>query len=175
VFILSTPFDTFSQHERIAKDSTVMRARTRAIVWTTGQYTLFVALAFGGSLPFPPERSTWSVVGWMLLTASGLLTLWALWAFRATRVNLTPLVREGGSLVVTGPYRWVRHPMYSAVLLLTVGLVVLDPAWVRLTAAVLMVPTLVLKLSVEEELLHQAYPDYDRYRRGTFRLIPGVW
>lgn len=152
-----------------------MTRRTRAISWTVGQYTLFIPLALGGTIPIPPEGSTSSVVGWSLLSASGLLTLWALWAFRATRLHLTPLVREGGSLVVSGPYRWVRHPMYTAVLLLSAGLVLLDPTWIRIGAAVLMVPALALKSSVEEELLRQAYPEYDNYRSRTFRLIPRVW
>lgn len=152
-----------------------MTQRAGAIAWTAGQYALFVPLAIGGSAPFPPDASTSSIAGWSLLTASGALTLWALWAFRATRLHVTPLVRQGGTLIVSGPYRWVRHPMYTAVLLLSAGLVVLDPTWLRIGAAVLMMPVLVLKLSVEEELLHQAYPEYDGYRRGTFRLLPGIW
>jgi protein-S-isoprenylcysteine O-methyltransferase Ste14 len=116
-----------------------------------------------------------SILGWTAIAGAGLLTLWALWAFRATRLHLTPLVREGGSLIVTGPYRWVRHPMYSAVLLLSAGLVLLDPAWIRIGAAALMVPALAGKMAVEEKLLKQAYPEYDKHAQRTKRCIPGVW
>lgn len=149
--------------------------RRRAVAWTIGQYALLIVLVLGGNLPAFRPTSASSVIGWSLLTASVLLTFWALWAFRATRLHLTPLVREGGSLVVSGPYRWVRHPMYTAVLLLSAGLVALDPTWLRIGAAALMMPALAGKLRVEEELLRQAYPGYAEHERRTKRLLPGIW
>jgi protein-S-isoprenylcysteine O-methyltransferase Ste14 len=139
------------------------------------QYTLLLVLGFGGQLPFPSTRSLSAILGWGAITAAGLLTLWAAWAFRETRLHLTPLVREGGTLIVTGPYRWVRHPMYTAVLLLSAGLTVLDPTWLRIGATILMVPALAGKLTVEEELLRLAYPAYGDHAQRTKRMIPGVW
>lgn len=175
MFILCSLFDTFEVHRWLIHRIEIMTLRTRAIAWTFGQYSLFIPLAFGGSVPFPPDASWSSIAGWSLLMASGGLTVWSLWAFRTTRLHLTPLVREGGSLVASGPYRWIRHPMYLAVLLLSAGLTILDPTWMRIGASALMIPALVGKLSVEEVLLRQAYPEYEDLARRTKRLIPGVW
>ncbi|MCU0452998.1 MAG: hypothetical protein MUE68_05025 [Bacteroidetes bacterium] len=149
--------------------------KRRAYAWTLLQYALLVALVVGGRFPFPSTGSLLSIVGWGAVTGAGTLTLWALWAFRASRLNLTPIVPDGATHVTTGPYRWVRHPMYAAVLLLAAGLTAIDPSWLRMIAAVCLVPALVGKLTVEEALLLRSYPTYAHHTGSTKRLIPGIW
>jgi protein-S-isoprenylcysteine O-methyltransferase Ste14 len=144
-------------------------------MWTAGQYVVLVPLIFGGGLPSPVVNAPWTIAGWSLITVSGALAGWAIWSFRKTRISVTPLVLEGGQLIVSGPYRWVRHPMYSSLLLLAAGLIALDPTWLRITSAIVLIPALIGKLTVEEELLRQSYPEYDTYRQSTVRLIPGLW
>ena len=144
-------------------------ARRRALAWTVLQYALLLIVILGGRLFVA------SGVGWSLIALGVLLTAWSVWAFRQTRIHLTPIVREGGSHIVTGPYRWVRHPMYTSVLLLAAGCVSLDPTVPRIIAAVLLIPALVGKLTVEEELLHRAYPTYADHVKRTKRLVPGIW
>lgn len=143
--------------------------KNQALIWTGAQYVLLAVLVFGGRIFVP------STAGWALMVAALALTGWAIVSFRATRLRITPMVAEGGTLVIDGPYRWIRHPMYTSVLLAAVGAVVLDPTVVRITCSILLPPVLYFKLTVEETFLREAYPEYDSYAVRTKRLIPGVW
>jgi protein-S-isoprenylcysteine O-methyltransferase Ste14 len=52
---------------------------------------------------------------WLMAVAGALLGLWALSSNRPGNFNIRPTPREGGQLVQQGPYRWIRHPLYTAV------------------------------------------------------------
>jgi protein-S-isoprenylcysteine O-methyltransferase Ste14 len=110
-----------------------------------------------------------------LWLASLVLGLWTLSANHPGNFNIRPEPKAHGHLVTTGPYRWVRHPMYGAVLLLAAG----ASAWLmNLTGAVLWLALLVVliaKAHLEERWLVQRYPQYAEYQRGTRRLVPGVY
>jgi protein-S-isoprenylcysteine O-methyltransferase Ste14 len=100
---------------------------------------------------------------------------WAIWTMRRTKLRIAPEVAEGARLVEDGPYRWVRHPMYSAVLLV-MGALLADhftSARAALWLALLLV--LLVKLSFEEKLLEKHFTDYAGYRQRTKRLFPFVW
>ena len=103
------------------------------------------------------------------------LGAWALSANRPGNFNIRPQPREGGRLIEQGPYRWIRHPMYSALLLAG-----LAAAWVAGTATgwaalAAMAVVLVVKAGVEEAAMAQAHAGYDAYRQRTRRFVPGLY
>jgi protein-S-isoprenylcysteine O-methyltransferase Ste14 len=79
-------------------------------------------------------------------------------------------------VIDTGPYAWVRHPMYAGALLLIAGIpVALGSYWGLLTLAPF-IAIIVGRLLDEETLLVQELTGYDAYRRKTpYRLIPYIW
>ena len=137
------------------------------------QFTLLAVLAWvaapavlAGAVP---------VAAWLLLLASAVVGLWALAANRPGNFNIRPAPREGGSLVAHGPYRWIRHPMYSAVI--AFGLACAWSAasrWAWLAVAAL-VAVLLVKAAYEERWMLQAHPGYADYRRRTRRFLPGLY
>jgi protein-S-isoprenylcysteine O-methyltransferase Ste14 len=95
---------------------------------------------------------------------------------RALARSLTPFPRprEGGELVTEGPYRHARHPIYGGGILLFLGWALFSRplALVGVAALVLL---WVGKSSLEERLLAERYPDYERYRRATpRRFVPFI-
>lgn len=99
-----------------------------------------------------------------------------LWSHAALAGNWTPFVEQPptGQLITTGPYRWVRHPMYSSFLLFNGGLWLLTSNWVAGGAAFLGFLWMYLdRVGREEVLMAEAFGDeWDAYSARTGRIIP---
>jgi protein-S-isoprenylcysteine O-methyltransferase Ste14 len=113
--------------------------------------------------------------GAWLLGAGGIaLGLWAVSCNRIGNFNIRPDPRPGGRLVERGPYRWIRHPMYTAVIACGIACaLVIGSAWGWIGAAALVL-VLVVKAAVEERWMLVAHPGYQAYRARTKRFVPGV-
>jgi protein-S-isoprenylcysteine O-methyltransferase Ste14 len=86
-----------------------------------------------------------------------------------------PEVNVDSQLVTSGPFRRIRHPMYSG-LILFIGGFVLTPFGVwKLVVWCLLICTLRLKAGYEESLLLKQFPGYEKYREETRRFIPFVY
>ncbi|ATB69321.1 hypothetical protein SJPD1_1211 [Sulfurospirillum diekertiae] len=88
--------------------------------------------------------------------------------------NITPEIKENASLITTGAYRYIRHPMYFSVLVMMFGVVVSKPSVLSLFVYVLLVVTLFLKAQKEEMLWMVESSKYKSYRQKTKRIIPFV-
>ncbi len=106
---------------------------------------------------------------WLACMALG---LWALSANRPGNFNIRPEPKADRQLVQTGPYRWIRHPMYTAVLLFSMGCTrfVATPLAGGLSLALLVV--LWLKAVLEERMMCQRHPAYRAYMTRTRRFLP---
>ncbi|MDR4460322.1 MAG: hypothetical protein MRJ67_07360 [Nitrospirales bacterium] len=133
------------------------------------QFVLIGSIAFTGPL-WPSE---WSLR--VILVVGGVVGIWALKVMGLRQVNVFPEILGQATLIVLGPYRWVRHPMYISVLLVTLAWMLGSPLPYRLLLWVGLVMTLSVKLRYEERLLMERFPEYDGYRGQTKRLIPFVW
>jgi protein-S-isoprenylcysteine O-methyltransferase Ste14 len=115
-------------------------------------------------------------VGWVWLEIVGLyLGAWAIYTMKLHNLRIAPEVARGARLVTTGPYRSIRHPMYSAVLLITVALVLSRFTVARLTVWLMLLAVFLVKLQHEEVLLAKRFKEYTAYQRRTKRLVPFVY
>lgn len=116
--------------------------------------------------------SSLDIVATTLLSGSALLALWALAANRPGNFNIRPTPRAGGTLVTSGPYRWVRHPMYTAVLTAAAAAGVMANQVVDAGLWVALLAVLMAKAGIEERALIVRFPDYQGYQSRTTRLLP---
>ena len=86
-------------------------------------------------------------------------------------------VNPGQSLVTSGPYRWVRHPMYTALFLVTVVYFLISANWfIGMTWIGWIVGTVASTVRDEEAVLVAKFGDeYQAYMRRTRRFLPRVW
>ena len=85
------------------------------------------------------------------------------------------LVPQAHSLVQSGPYRWIRHPLYVAEEIAILGAVLQFLSPVTVAILVAHVAVQVCRIHYEEALLSRTYPEYAAYEVGRWRVIPCVW
>jgi protein-S-isoprenylcysteine O-methyltransferase Ste14 len=106
------------------------------------------------------------------------LVLW-LWSFGimlfAKSYGLFPEIGQKSVLITKGPYRFIRHPIYSGMLLLALALILNYWNTFRLFLFFLLLVSSLLKLGYEEEILKKHFKDYTDYQKSTKRLIPFIW
>ena len=104
-----------------------------------------------------------------------LLGFWAILIMKLDNVNVTPDVKANARLVMSGPYKVIRHPMYSAVLLTFFPFVLDRPSTFLVIVFMTLLTTLVIKLNYEEQLLCNHFKEYAVYSKHTWRLIPFIY
>ena len=137
------------------------------------QFALLLALAL---FALPPIRAgglgSIPVAAYGLAAASVALGLWTLAHNRLGNFNIRPAPKAGGVLITTGPYRWIRHPMYPSVLLGAAALAWTSrpiAAWAAWSALAVV---LYLKSRLEEGWMRKHHGGYGAYAQGTKRFVP---
>jgi protein-S-isoprenylcysteine O-methyltransferase Ste14 len=100
-----------------------------------------------------------------------------LWMFRHLGLNVTAtsLPRATATLVTTGPYRWIRHPMYTTVLILVTAVTLLTANLAIAFSGLAMFALLAARSRLEERRLEEKFGDaYRAYQRRTGRFLPRV-
>lgn len=123
---------------------------------------------------FLPASEMLALVG-TVLTALGLG--FAVWARLHLGRDWSPNValKDEHTLIRTGPYRFVRHPIYSGVLLAMFGTALAIGEWRAALAFALLFLAFFRRVGAEEKRMSAIFPEYDQYRRDTKALIPGIY
>jgi protein-S-isoprenylcysteine O-methyltransferase Ste14 len=150
-------------------------------VFVVAVMVLFVAWLI--LMPLDAVRFGWSdVPGWLqLLGALGVVvSLYIMFLTFRENAYLALVVKvqqeRGQSVVSTGPYRYVRHPMYASMFLFFPGSALLLGSWWGLLLCAVVLGLLVWRIPLEERMLENGLAGYDEYaRKVRYRLIPRVW
>jgi len=149
-------------------------AKARAVGWLlVGMQAVLLGLLVIG----PGRRSTWTVpvplqVASSVLRVGGAAAI-ILGALRLGRcASVHPAPTEGAVLRTDGPYRFVRHPIYSGVLLLAGGIAATNGGVLAIIILVGLIAVLGVKVRLEEGLLRRRFPGYAAYAASTPRFLP---
>jgi protein-S-isoprenylcysteine O-methyltransferase Ste14 len=112
------------------------------------------------------------VIGLQVLAVA--LMVWARLTFGRRSFHATADPTAGG-LVTTGPYRWMRHPIYTAVVLFAFAGAFAHPSLVASGLAVAVLLGALARMLTEERLLRARYPEYAGYAARTKRMLPYVF
>jgi len=119
---------------------------------------------------------------WLQWAGAFLVALSIYLVFLTFRENsyAAPVVKiqreRGQTVVTTGPYAVVRHPMYAGGLVMFLGMPLQLGSWLGLVTGLLFIPLLAFRIPMEERMLRAELEGYDDYaRRVRWRLIPRIW
>ena len=162
--------------------------RERLDRWQEGPFILFTLRPIGlatmaGLIAYliDPSWMEWSSLplpGWVRWMGVGMGVIGGaliVWAFTNLGKNLTDTVvtRRNHTLVVSGPYRWVRHPFYVAVLLTVIGNALAAANWFLLLGGLSVFLLMVIRTKTEEAKLLERFGDqYRAYMARTGRFLP---
>jgi protein-S-isoprenylcysteine O-methyltransferase Ste14 len=161
-----------------------MRAGPTAEKERSQKFIIFVVMmGFAGLLVVPAfdHRFGWSRVStWVCLIGDALVAIGFLLVFFVVKVNTyaasTIQVAEDQEVISTGPYAFVRHPMYAGSFPILIGTPLALGSWWGLSALIVFVPALIWRLVDEESFLRKNLVGYTEYiDKVRYRLVPYVW
>jgi protein-S-isoprenylcysteine O-methyltransferase Ste14 len=128
-------------------------------------------------------RYRWSHMPLWLEIAGALAVVLGIYVFHIVMLEnsyASPVVKvdaeRGHCVVSSGPYAWVRHPMYAGAILYFLGTALLLGSWYAFAIGIVLIVIIALRAVWEEETLRAELPGYADYAsRVKYRLVPGVW
>jgi protein-S-isoprenylcysteine O-methyltransferase Ste14 len=172
----------------VKKDPDLLARRMRGGPFAEKQTAQKIIMSFASvgfiallAVPALDHRLGWSLMPpSVALAGDGLMALGWLGVFFVFKENTftsaTIELAPDQQVISTGPYAWVRHPMYLSGLVLLLGIPIALGSWWGILALVAILPALIWRLIDEEKFLARDLPGYVAYQQTVrHRLIPGVW
>ncbi len=156
--------------------------------WTGahGEWYVVIQIALVGLVLFGPRTmSAWpawassyallnSIVGSVAMLIGGME--FAAGVFRlGTNFTAVPYPKDEGTLIGTGPFRFVRHPMYSGMILIALGWSFWVHDWLTIGYTIILFVFFDIKARREEKWLMEKFPGYPAYQARVRKLIPFVY
>jgi len=88
--------------------------------------------------------------------------------------SVYPEIKPHATLITSGPYRYIRHPMYTSLMIMMLGIAFYNHHWLNLVGLVLIFIAVVFKAIKEEQLLLTTFADYAKYQKQTYKFLPYI-
>lgn len=159
--------------EKIEAQKWIMRAAYA--VFLAGFLIPGFDFRFGWSKQWIAAVPLWlEVASLVIVLASFLAVVWVMEVNRYAARTIQ--VESGQSVITSGPYKWVRHPFYSASVVMMLASPLALGSYVAVLVFALVIPIYVLRLLNEEKVLRAELPGYSEYCATTpYRLVPHFW
>jgi protein-S-isoprenylcysteine O-methyltransferase Ste14 len=133
------------------------------------QFTSFFSLLLSGPVFIRNKAAL------LLASSAVVLGFWAIYIMKIGNFNISPEPLPNGKLRTNGPYKILRHPMYTSLITFSLAYLIDVFSVYRFILFSLLLLTLILKLNFEEKLLIERFPAYKEYISKTFRILPFIY
>jgi len=98
----------------------------------------------------------------------------AIFEMKKSKLSLFPDVSREAKLITTGIYKYIRHPMYTSVLAVCLGLLLSGVSLLRLGVFLVLLVDICVKIRFEEGLLEKRFAEYKSYKESSKKLVPYI-
>lgn len=123
----------------------------------------------------PFAQSPNSKLLFLISLIGGVLAIWTFSANRPGNFSVYPEPLEHAALITKGPYQYLRHPMYSALILVMIGITFYNGGIINLIGLIMVAVAVQFKAISEERYLGQRFAEYNQYSSSRKRFIPFVY
>ncbi len=136
------------------------------MIYVVIQFSCIIYLIFN----IQPNQLDW--LEYFLLSMAVIIGSIAVINMKFNNLNIIPTLKDNHQLRTHGIYKYIRHPMYTSVLLSCLALVLSNPHWMAQLVMTALLINLILKSNFEEKLLLKRFKSYSKYRQKTGRFLP---
>ena len=136
------------------------------MIYVVIQFSCIIYLIFN----IQPNQLDW--LEYFLLSMAVIIGSIAVINMKFNNLNIIPTLKDNHQLRTHGIYKFIRHPMYTSVLLSCLALVLSNPHWIAQLVMTVLLINLILKSNFEEKLLLKRFKSYSKYRQKTGRFLP---
>ena len=101
--------------------------------------------------------------------------LFSIFSMGVRNLSIFPRVKKNAQFVAKGPYKVIRHPMYTALIFSAIAVLTTNIFWDTILVGLLLLVVLLFKLKVEEKELEKVFPEYKSYKNNTYYLLPYLY
>ena len=89
--------------------------------------------------------------------------------------SIYPELKKHAALITSGPYRYIRHPMYTSLIIMMIGIAFYNYHWINAIGVIMVVFAVISKANSEEKILLMEFDLYTEYQQKTHRFIPNIY
>jgi protein-S-isoprenylcysteine O-methyltransferase Ste14 len=138
---------------------------------------LLVIIQFSciGFLLFGSRSNKIGIAASIIIGLSIVLASWSIFTMQKSKLIIFPEPSANAILITSGPYQYIRHPMYTSVLLCCLGFLLIYFNIARALILVILLIDLLIKLHWEEAMLKSKFKEYWKYCENTNKLFPFIY
>lgn len=142
-----------------------------------GKYLLYIQIAlivlifYFGNLTIVFEKGILTII----FIIGAVIGLWAFYNMGSKNYSPFPQPKKGAKLAQSGIYKYIRHPMYSGIMLVGISLFLSNPTFLSFTILSILCYVLDMKASLEEDFLTKLHQEYQEYSAKTKKFVPYLY
>jgi protein-S-isoprenylcysteine O-methyltransferase Ste14 len=114
----------------------------------------------------------WGLLLFAIGSVSGAITIYF---NKLGNFSIYPEIKHNASLITNGPYKYIRHPMYTSLFIMMLGITIYNFHYLNFIGLALLTPVLIAKAHIEESLLNNQFSTYASYKAKTKKFIPFIF
>lgn len=115
-------------------------------------------------------------INWLIFCLLGaILGIQTLCYNKMGNFSIYPEIKHQAALITSGPYRYIRHPMYTSLITMMIGIALYNYHWVNAVGVLMVAGAVINKANREEKLLLMKFSEYTRYQQKSYQFIPYIY